>query len=133
MPETRASRMILVVDPDDGARTSVCRTLQESGYAAVPARDAGAMQWYGDGLVRPDLVIAGVGELEAADYHLGLALDGFRNYAPVITMSIFARQECVARGLVDSRAPYLRKPCPPGTLVRAVKATLATWRPPVLD
>jgi len=133
MPETRASRMILVVDSDEAARTSVCRTLQESGYAAVPARDAGEMQWYGDGMLRPDLVIAGVGDLHTADYHLGLALDGFRQHAPVITMSIFARQECVARGLVDSRAPYLRKPCPPGTLVRAVQATLASWRPPRLD
>ena len=133
MPEPRASPTILVVDCDEAARTSVCRTLHESGYAAVSARDAGEMHWYGGGLLRPDLVIAGVDESPAADYHLGLALEAFRAYAPVITMSPFDRRECVARGLVDSRAPYLRKPCPPAALVRAVRTTLAQWRPPRLD
>lgn len=126
---SRRSRTILVVDADEAVRTSLCRTLRQSGYAAVPARDAAEAQWCaGHPVTRPDLVLVDAGHPHDDAWHFGASLEALRPYVPVIAMADFAREEGVKRGLIDLRTPFLRKPVCPSMLVRTVGSVLSSWR-----
>ena len=124
----RRSRTILVVDADEAVRTSLCRTLRESGYAAVPARDAAEAQWCAGQVTRPDLVLVDAAHPHSDAWHFGASLAALRPYVPVIAMADFAREEGVKRGLIDLRTPFLRKPVCPSILVRTVGSVLSSWR-----
>jgi DNA-binding NtrC family response regulator len=123
------SRTILVVDADEAVRTSLCRTLRESGYAAIPARDAAEAQWCaGHAIIPPDLVLVDAAHPHDDAWHFGASLTALRPFVPVIAMADFARSEGVKRGLIDVQTPFLRKPVCPSMLVRTVGSVLSTWR-----
>ena len=125
----RRARTILVVDADEAVRTSLCRTLRDSGYAAVPARDGAEAQWCaGHPIMRPDLVLVDAAHPHDDAWHFGASLEALRPYVPVIAMADFAREEGVKRGLIDLRMPFLRKPVCPSILLRTVGSVLKTWR-----
>ena len=125
----RAVLTILVVDSDEAVRTSLCRTLRESGYGAVAARDAAEAQWCaGHAVTRPHLVLVDAAHPIADAYHFGASLASLRPYVPVIAMADFAREEGVKRGLIDAGTPFLRKPVCPSKLVRTVGSVLSSWR-----
>ena len=125
----RRSRTILVVDADEAVRTSLCRTLRDSGYAAVAARDAAEAQWCASrATTRPDLVLVDAAHPHDDAWHFGASLEALRPYVPVIAMADFAREEGLKRGLIDLRTPFLRKPVCPSILVRTVGSVLRTWR-----
>lgn len=134
MRETSAQRKlpagprILVVDADEAVRSSLCRTLRERGYAAIPARDAAEAQWCAGHGQAPDLVLADA-HSEGDGYHMGPSLAALRPYVPVIAMADWEREEGVRRGLIDRGTPFLRKPVCPSILVRTVGAVLTRWRP----
>ena len=128
-PAHTAGKVILVVDEDEAARTSLCRTLRNFGYAAVPARDAAEAQWCaGHAHVRPDLVLVDTTHPEGDAYHFGAALSGLRPYVPVIAMADFERAEGIRRGVIDLKTPFLRKPVCPSILVRTVGTVLSNFK-----
>ena len=125
----QAARTILVLDADEAVRTSLCRTLRESGYAAVPARDAAEAQWCtAHATTRPALVLVDAAHPMDDAWHFGASLTELRPYVPVIAMADFAREEGVRRGLIDRKTPFLRKPVCPSILVRTVGSVLSSWR-----
>ncbi|HEX6645370.1 MAG TPA: response regulator [Gemmatimonadales bacterium] len=123
------AQTILVLDADEAVRTSLCRTLRESGYAAVPARDPAEAQWCTvHASTRPALVLVDATRPVDDAWHFGASLAGLRPYVPVIAMADFAREEGLRRGLIDPKTPFLRKPVCPSILVRTVGSVLSSWR-----
>jgi DNA-binding NtrC family response regulator len=122
---------VLVVADDEAFRMEVCRILRHAGYKVVPASRGIEVQWLADRGVG-DLVIAEIPSLEADDYHAGIPLGGWERRIPVILTSVIPRSECIARGLLQLKMPYLHQPFPPRECQRIVRRVIRDWRAPLV-
>jgi DNA-binding response OmpR family regulator len=117
---------ILVLDDAELRRESLCRTLRQQGYRAVPARSGIEAQWLHDHqLWRADLLLTSFAPAELDGYHPGFAVGALLLRMPILFMSELDRRESVRRGLIVAWAPYLRYPVPPGVLRRTVREALS--------
>lgn len=124
----RRSPLILVVDDDEAARTTMCRLLRDQGHRPLPARQGVDANWIVErhgaeiALVITDLLAP------APDgFHLGIPYERLRPYTPVLFTGRIDREEQVHRGLLHPRAPYLRKPFTPSAFARSVRRVIAAW------
>jgi CheY-like chemotaxis protein len=121
---------IVVLDDAESRRELLCRTLQDVGYRAVPARSGVEAQWLHEhGLWKADLLLTGFAPAELDGYHPGFAVAALLDWIPILFMSELDRTESVRRGLIFPWAPYLRYPAAPGVLRRTVRQALLAPRP----
>lgn len=122
-------RTILVVDNDEGVRGAMCRILRSAGYRVIPAGQSVVAHWcLEDASTRVDLIVTELLPPAPDGIHLGIPFGWRRATTPVLFTSTAAREWNIRQGLLDPRAPFLRKPFPPRDLVRAARETLAAWR-----
>lgn len=120
---------ILVVDDDEGLRTSMCRILRQDGFRAIPASQGVEAHWcLNDRSVDVDLIVTELLPPRPDGYNLGISYDRVRPYLPVLFTSRTTREENVRRGLLHPKAAFLQAPFPPRELRRAVRTTLRSWR-----
>ena len=119
---------VLVVDDDPQALGSVQRILEDAGYDApttgAPEEVAGLLVASEPDLVLLDLMLPGIDGIE-----LMRSLPGLRD-RPVIFLSVYGRDETIARALEMGAADYLVKPFSPTELVARVRAALRRVRKP---
>ena len=113
---------ILVVDDDPQVLGYVRRILQEAGYDALatgdPERVAGLIEEGKPDLVLLDLMLPGTDGIELVQT---LPVLGDR---PFIFLSVYGRDETIARALELGAADYLVKPFSPTELVARIRAAL---------
>lgn len=130
-PRARVRETILVVDDDTSTRTQLCSLLAREGYTAIPARSGVEAQWYAEhhaGSV--DLIVTDVPAPERDGYHVGPPVGLMQLHTPVLFLSSRARDESIRTGLIHPRAPFLRRPAPPGLTLRRIRATIDGHREP---
>ena len=113
---------VLVVDDDPQVLGYVQRILQEAGYDTLatgdPEKVAGLIEEGEPNLVLLDLMLPGIDGIE-----LVRSLPGLRD-RPVIFVSVYGRDETIARVLELGAADYLVKPFSPTELVARIRAAL---------
>ena len=113
---------ILVVDDDPQVLGYVQRIMQEAGYDALttgdPEKVAGLIEEGEPDLVLLDLMLPGTDGIE-----LMRSLPALRD-RPVIFLSVYGRDETIARALELGAADYLVKPFSPTELVARTRAAL---------
>ncbi len=120
--------LILVVDDDAAARTTISTLLREQGYAPVPVSQGVEANWVVER--RAGEIALVVTELLAPapdGYHLGIPYERLRPYTPVIFTGRADRETMVRQQLLHPRAAYLRKPVARTALVRSVRDVIARW------
>ena len=124
-----AQARVLVVDDDPQALEYVRRILQEAGYDALvtgdPEEVAGLLETCEPDLVLLDLLLPGTGGIELMERLPAL---GER---PVIFLSVYDRDETIARALDLGAADYVVKPFSPTELVARIRAALRRAGEPV--
>jgi DNA-binding response OmpR family regulator len=131
IPHREKQSTVLVVGNDAAFRTELCRILRNAGYASIPARSGIEAQWFADHHA-VDLLITDVMLPEVDGYHLGITFLRLHHQMPVIFTSARGRSQCIASGLLDPGAPFLRQPYPPGECARLVRRVLREWLPPMV-
>ena len=113
---------VLVVDDDPQALNSVRRTLEDAGYEALATGDpeevAGLLETGEPDLVLLDLMLPGTDGIE-----LMRSLPGLGD-RPVIFLSVYGRDETIAKALEMGAADYVVKPFSPTELVARIRAAL---------
>ena len=121
---------VLVVDDDPQALGYVQRILQEASYDALvtgdPEEVAGLLETGEPDLVLLDLMLPGTDGIALMESLPGL---GDR---PVIFLSVYGRDETIARALELGAADYVVKPFSPTELVARIRAALRRAGPPGL-
>ena len=116
------SARVLVVDDDPQTLGYVQRILQEAGYTALATGDpeevAGLLETGEPDLVLLDLMLPGTDGIELLRRVPAL---GDR---PVIFLSVYGRDETIARALEAGAADYVVKPFSPAELVARIGAAL---------
>ena len=119
---------VLVVDDDPEALGSVQRILEDAGYdtlaTGAPEEVAGLLETGEPDLVLLDLVLPGIDGIE-----LMRSLPGLSD-RPVIFLSVYGRDETIARALEIGAADYVVKPFSPTELVARIRAALRRVRKP---
>ena len=113
---------ILVVDDDPRTRRDVRKTLTEAGYAPLGTGDPQQvpllLKKEKPRLVLLDLMLPGADGIELMERVPGLA------DLPVIFLSVYGRDETIARALEVGATDYLVKPVSPTELTARVRAAL---------
>ena len=119
---------VLVVDDDPQALDSVRRILEDAGYEALatgaPEEVADLLERAAPDLVLLDLMLPGTDGIELMR---SLPALGDR---PVIFLSVYGRDETIAKALEMGAADYVVKPFSPTELVARIQAALRrAWKP----
>ena len=119
---------VLVVDDDPQALGSVQRILEDAGYdtlgTGVPEEVADLLERARPDLVLLDLMLPGTDGIE-----LMRSLPGLGDM-PVIFLSVYGRDETIARALEMGAADYVVKPFSPTELVARIRSALRRVRSP---
>ena len=125
-PVGRRRGRVLVVDDDPQALDSVRRILERAGYEALATGDpeevAGLLATGEPDLVLLDLMLPGTDGIELMKRLPAL---GDR---PVIFLSVYGRDETIARALDMGAADYVVKPFSPTELVARIRSALRRVR-----
>lgn len=121
-----AKPTVLVVDDDDGARASMARVLDRSGYVvrtAADPREALRLARTGD----VDLAVVDVFLPLMSGLALAHSLSRANRNLRILYVSGFAREEAVKDATsLDARVDFLEKPFEPRQLEEAVARLLAS-------
>lgn len=127
-PESRGSqpsRIVLVVDDEQGVRDILCRALREDGYRTLEAGHGAEALNLVEGAADPiDLVITDVVMPGMDGRELGRRLGQSRPTLPVLYISAYDVNDIFRRGSPNSSAPFLQKPFPHETLLTRVEQLL---------
>jgi PAS domain S-box-containing protein len=118
---------ILVVEDDAGVQTTIVSVLERFGYRVSMAHDPlAAIAMLEQGGAMPDLVLSDVVMPRMNGEQLLQEMRGRDWKVPFLFMSGYPADLLHGRRLLAADRPYLRKPVPPGDLLRAVREQLDT-------
>jgi DNA-binding NarL/FixJ family response regulator len=119
---------ILLVEDDEDARASLCRSLERAGYEVLAAADVSqavaALEGKG-GFVHAVVSDVILGDDEIGGLHLMRELRARNLGAPVILITAFAALENVKRALNEGAAFLLEKPFRAAELLEVIARVLA--------
>ncbi len=116
---------ILVAEDEPAVRAIVARSLRESGYSVIEARDGRhALELAQRAPSPPDLILADVVMPGMGGKQLAAALATRWSGIPVLFISGYAGVDAVRRGLMDEGGEFLQKPLEPEPLVTKVRQIL---------
>jgi CheY-like chemotaxis protein len=126
-PGREPSRLVLVVDDEQGLRDLICRTLRAEGFRTLEAAHGAAalelMETAADpvDLVVTDMVMPGMDGRE-----LGRRVEHRWPNVPILYISAYDVNDIFRRGSPRDSAPFLQKPFPLEGLVTTVRGLLRT-------
>lgn len=122
---SQPSRLVLVVDDEQGLRDLLCRALRSGGYRTLEAgHGAEALELVENGSDRVDLVITDVVMPGMDGRELGRRLGQSRPNLPILYISAYEVNDIFRRGSPSTSALFLQKPFPPETLLSQVEQIL---------
>jgi two-component system cell cycle sensor histidine kinase/response regulator CckA len=124
--DLRGSGTVLVVEDDDGLRSTVCGVLERNGYQVLEAPGAGKALRLCQTFEAPiDLLVTDVAMPQLGGRELARRLQAMRPRLPVLYLSGHAEDAQEHTLVVGAGIGVLDKPITPERLLRAVRAVLA--------
>ncbi len=121
----RGSETILLAEDDDAVRELSRTALQEAGYTVIAAANGEeAIEAFRENRDRVDLLLLDVIMPRKNGKEVFEAASGLKPGIPVVFTSGYTSDIISAELVDEQRVPFVRKPAPPGDILRVVRETL---------